>query len=157
MIWWSRYEIMDRVIDGEIVTPDDEQFWAAQADDLERAVERLTAGGARLVIVLTERPGLGTLSRSEEELESPVIQRLFEGDGYRIRFNEMVLELAARDPRVETIDGDALFCSPDSGSGALCDDTVEGVGFMRYDGSHVTLESFGIEVAAEILDAIFPS
>lgn len=157
VIWWSRYEIADRIIDGEVVAPNDEQFWAAQEADLRRAVDRLTAGGARLVVVLTERPGIGMMSRDEATLAMPLIQRLIHGDEFRIRFNEMVLDLAEEDPRIATVDGDALFCSPGPGTGPgeLCDDSVVGIGLMRYDGSHVNLDLFGRDVATALLDQVF--
>ncbi|MDY5585477.1 MAG: acyltransferase family protein [Arcanobacterium sp.] len=156
VFWWSRYEIMNLLLpDGSIVTPDNPKFWEMQEASLQSAIERLTNNGATLVMVLTERPGLGTLSRVDGSLESQVIQRLMNDDESRIKFNNLLRKYAAENSQVKLIDGDSLFCTPDPGPGPgnLCDDMRNG-SYIRYDGNHVNLPVHGEYISAELLRRI---
>lgn len=90
VLWWSRYEIMDRYKENQLLSPSAEEFWQAQEEEFIKSANRLTADGAKLVIVLTERPGLGTLNRPETELNAPIIKYMMNHDEYRQRFNGIV-------------------------------------------------------------------
>lgn len=153
ILWWSRYEIIDRYQGDKILSPDTEQFWVAQDQDFRASVDRLTRDGSTLTVVLTERPGLGTLDRPESELKAPIIKYMINHDEYRQRFNEIVRAVSRDNDRVFVVDGDTMFCGsePTGRSDSLCDDSVDGK-FIRYDGSHIDMEPFGDLISERLLD-----
>ena len=153
ILWWSRHEYIDRYEGDQVLSPDSDEFWEAQRRDLIATAERLTERGETLVIVLTERPGIGMLSRPSAEMSSMLVQYSIDHDEYRQRFNQIVREVAAQREYIRTIDGDSLFCgdAPSTGPGPLCDDTVNG-SLMRPDGNHVDNDLFGPQVANQLLD-----
>lgn len=155
VLWWSRYEIIDRYDGDTLLSPDTEEFWVAQERDFIATADRLTADGATLVVVLTERPGIGTMTRSEAALSTNLIQLMINHDEYRQRFNEIVTRVASTRDDIRTVDGDALFCEPGPGPGpgSLCDDTVDGH-LLRPDGSHIDNDRFGADVARDLLDRV---
>lgn len=155
VLWWSRHEGVDRYDRDRLLTPDTEEFWEAQRRDFIASADRLTARGETLVVVLTERPGVGMSSRPPDELASVIVRRSIEYDEYRQRFNQIVTEVAAKRSGIRTIDGDSLFCgtAPSVGPGPICDDTLDGTP-MRYDGSHVDVPMFGVRVAGQLLDEV---
>ena len=158
VFWWSRYEIHQRWIDGRIVGPDEEAFWEAQRRDLAVTVDRLTAEGARLVIAQTERPGMGMLTRCKPEDCHPLLDLMTHHDEYRRRWNQIIVDLAASDPRVRTFRMDPILCTDPEpaaatpGAAALCDDRGAS-GPVRYDGSHILMDPYGDDTAEEILQA----
>lgn len=152
VLWWSRYEIMDRYKENQLLSPSAEEFWQAQEEEFIKSANRLTADGAKLVIVLTERPGLGTLNRPETELNAPIIKYMMYHDEYRQRFNRIVEKVAASRNDITTINGDSMFCStaPTGRSDSLCDDSINGK-FVRYDGSHIDMKAFGNLISEKLL------
>ncbi|WP_167142216.1 acyltransferase family protein [Canibacter zhoujuaniae] len=157
VLWWSRYEVIDRYTDsGRLISPDSEEFWREQEKAFKLAADRFTADGATLAVVLTERPGLGMLSRPAETLELPLLQNMIYHDEYRQRFNEIVKQVAAQRDSVVVLDGDSLFCAPGAGPGpgGLCDDAVGDQGYIRPDGSHVNNELFGARVSKALLEQL---
>ncbi|MDY2940759.1 MAG: acyltransferase family protein [Varibaculum sp.] len=158
VLWWSRYEIIDRY-DSDGVTllhPDSDAFWLAQERDFKIAADRFTQDGATLVVVLTERPGAGMLNRPQQEIDLPLIQNMLYHDEYRQRFNEIVTKVAAQRSDIRVISGDELFCAgkPTLEGSSVCDDSVPGKGYIRPDGAHVNLEYFGESVSNKLLDAL---
>ena len=153
VVWWSRHEYIDRYEGDRVLSPETEEFWEVQRRDLIATADRLTGRGETLVVVLTERPGLGMLSRPDNELASMIVKYSIEHDEYRQRFNQIVTEVAAQRDDIRTVDGDSLFCgsAPSVGPGPLCDDTVDGSP-MRPDGNHVDTNRFGPQVANDLLD-----
>lgn len=178
VLWWSRYEIADRFSGERILHAGTEEFWKAQHADFERAVDRLTAGGATLVVVQSERPGPGVQSRCTAQSCPPFLERLITGGDLRDAWNEYVRSRAAVDHRIRTITVEDLFChagptptaSPSpSGSPSetappaaprlpagwnvgLCDDTVSPGRFARPDGSHFDNALVGEKVAAGVIE-----
>ncbi len=69
-----------------VLSPESEEFWEVRRRDLIATADRLTKRGEILVMVLTERPGLGMLSRPENEQESMFVKYSVEHDEYRQRF-----------------------------------------------------------------------
>ena len=153
ILWWSRHEYIDRYEGDRVLSPESEEFWEVQRRDLIATADRLTKRGEILVVMLTERPGIGMLSRPENEQESMFVKYSVEHDEYRQRFNQIVTEVAAQRDDIRTVDGDSLFCgsAPSVGPGPLCDDTVNGH-LMRPDGNHVDNDRFGPRVANQLLD-----
>lgn len=155
IVWWSRYEIADRYDGERLLSPDMDAFWVAQQRDFNKAIDRLTADGAIVVLVKTERPGIGLQQRCTPDECPPFLKRMIEGDQYRVKFNEMIDQKARTDDRVRVIETDPLFCppGPSKGPGPLCDDTVGGH-LMRPDGAHLDNDRFGTEVSNELLNRI---
>ncbi|MDY5589220.1 MAG: acyltransferase family protein [Arcanobacterium sp.] len=162
VLWWSRYEVIDRYTSsGELLKPTTEEFWQAQQRDFEAAAQRFTAHGATLVVVLTERPGQGMLTRDKATLNAPLIQNMIYHDEFRQRFNRIVADYAATHSSVRTISGDSLFCpesalpaaGKESGT-SLCNDAVPAKGYIRPDGSHVNNDLFGTQVSNQLLNSI---
>lgn len=161
VFWWSRYEIHQRWLDGRIVGPDEEEFWTALEADLAQSVDRLTAGGATLVIAQTERPGEGMASRCSEDDCHPLLDLMTNHDQHRRRWNQMVVDLAASDDRVRTFRMDPLLCNdPEptvATTPALCDDKQSDGGLLRPDGSHILVDPYGPETAEAVLAALVSS
>ena len=152
VLWWSRYEILDRYYGGQIISPDTELFWQAQKKDFVATVDRMTKNGSKVVVILTERPGLKTRERSKAELEAPILVNMVYHDEYRRHFNSIVKEVASTRDDVLTIDGDSLFCSKKQlhRSDSLCDDSIDGK-FIRFDGSHVEMKQFGSIISRRVI------
>lgn len=146
---------MDRFIGERSVDPSAPEFWQAQRRDFEAAVDRFTRSGAILVVVVTERPRVGVMSRPEADFKTKMIDYSIKHDEYRQRFNDIVRQVAAGRSDVSLIEGDTLFCGarPSVGPGPVCDDTVDGH-LMRPDGFHVDEGHFGERVVSQILDEI---
>lgn len=154
VLWWSRHEGIDRyAANGTLLIPSTEAFREAQKRDFIAAADRFTADGATLVVVLTERPGVGIMTRDQRTRAYPLIRNMVYHDEYRQHFNQIVKEVAATRSNVRTIDGDSLFCAPGPGSGpgALCDDSRGSQGYLRPDGSHVNNDLFGEQVSADLM------
>ncbi|MEL4359221.1 MULTISPECIES: acyltransferase family protein [unclassified Luteococcus] len=158
VIWWSRYEIADRYQDGKLLRAGDDAFWQAQLADFDDAIDRLTVEGAAVVVVQTEPPGVGMLSRCTPEDCHPFLRRMVEQDELRVHWNKLITERARRDDRIRTISMDDVACrkltepTPTGFGSDLCDDTVEGEKLARPDGSHWDTELVGSEVSNALLD-----
>lgn len=157
IVWWSRWELADRVDDdGRELVAGTPQFWRAQRDELRATVDRLTAGGARLVVVEIDRPGVGINSLCSSDCTA--WQRLLrERPELRATWNETLREVAAADPRVSTITMDDVYCRDDA---SPCDDRLP-IGepssgdapLARPDGQHFSDEALPT-VADALLDRV---
>ncbi len=150
VVWWSRYELADMRIDGEIVGPETEQFWEITENNLQTTAERLLSDGATLVMVETDRTGIGVLGRCSPEDCHPFLDRLANHDEYRQRWNSMVGEFAATTERVEVIAVDDLYCTDDA---TPCNDGNDGV-LARSDGSHFSDPAVMPEIAEGVMGRI---
>ncbi|MEP7160841.1 MAG: acyltransferase family protein [Dermatophilaceae bacterium] len=159
VLWWSRYEYADRLSDqGTPLRANDPGFWDAQREALERTVDRVTAGGAELVIVEPEPPGdqVGQGCLPQHDC-LPFLIRLRDEDDVRRQWIQVLRQEATRDPRVHLISVSDVFCR---NAASPCDDRLPlntGSGFpaptgepARADGSHFVLEASG-EVADIVL------
>ncbi|MGJ6980653.1 acyltransferase family protein [Aestuariimicrobium soli] len=156
VLWWSRYEIADRYVGDTLLAPPSQAFWSAQLDDFRQAVQRLTANGATLVVVLTEPPGVGMSSRCSAKTCHPFLQRMVVHDDYRVTWNDLVKREAASNPRLRTITVDDVLCTTPAPGGdaygsSLCDDHLPGGELIRPDGSHVNLPTAGSTVAEAVI------
>lgn len=152
VLWWSRYEYADRLSDqGAPLRAGDPGFWDAQRAALDRSVDRLTAGGARLVIVEPEPPGQRVgAGCADRETCLPFLVRLREEDQVRQEWVRVLHQKAKDDPRVRLIRVDDVFCRDEA---SPCDDRLPlntGEGFApatdqpaRSDGSHFVPEAAG--------------
>lgn len=133
--WWSRAEEYDRLgPDGQFLAVGTPAFWAAQRADLRARlayIEKQT--GATVVLIGTDRPGKGMLSRCTPTDCHPFLRRLVDRDDLRTAWNAILRQEAARDPKVAYVEVDDVYCHD---AGEPCDDTIPGEGFARPDGSH---------------------
>ena len=111
VVWWSRYELADRLgPDGQVLRAGTPAFWTAQREALARTVDRLTARGATLVIVEVDRVGAGIDSRCSPQDCDPLLARLRNDDAVRVAWNRILAERAASDDRVRLVTMDSLYC-----------------------------------------------
>ncbi len=159
VLWWSRYEYADRLSDqGAPLRAKDPGFWDAQREALERTVDRVTAGGAELVIVEPEPPGdqVGQGCSPQHDCLAFLV-RLRDEDEVRRQWIQVLQQKTTRDPRVHLISVSDVFCRD---AASPCDDRLPlntGSGFpsptevsARADGSHFVPEASG-EVAEIVL------
>ncbi len=150
IVWWSRYELADMRVDGTIIGPDAELFWEITQDNLQEAADRLQSDGATLVMVATDRIGLGVFEKCTPEDCHPFLDRLARHDEYRTRWNAMVEVFAAENDRVSIIAVDDLYCTDDA---VPCNDEHDGV-LSRADGSHFSDEALMPGIAKAVIDRI---
>lgn len=158
VVWWSRYELADRLdASGQRLVAGTPAFWAAQETDLRARVDTLTATGARLVIVLIDRSGIGMDTRCTPSACDPLLRRLRDDSALRATWNDLVRATAARDRRVRVISMDDVYCRDGADP---CDDrlpiggpTTPGALLARPDGSHFAPEAMPA-VAAALLDRV---
>lgn len=123
VLFHSTWETAERDVDGRWVrygTPDWDDNVRAE---LRAAVDRLTAGGARLAI-LNVPP---TVDGELRPVDPDDLTR-------RAHYNELLAEVAAEEPeRVVLVDFAAIVCG---GAVEPCADTVDGIALRPLDGSH---------------------
>jgi peptidoglycan/LPS O-acetylase OafA/YrhL len=147
IVAWSRYEMADRLSnDGKHLVAGTAPFWAAQRASLRTMIDRLALGGAKVVIVKIDRPGQGIATRCTPAACPPILKRLVSEDGIRVAWNKILVEEAARDPRVRVIGIDDVYCK---GTAEPCNDKLANGTFARPDGSHFSEEY--MPVVAEAL------
>lgn len=146
VLWWSRYEYADRLgPDGKPLRATDPGFWEAQRASLDLAVDRLTATGARLMVLEPEPVGL-TIARECADPAAPChafLRRLMEDDAQRLKWVSVLRDKAAVDRRLTIVRIADIFCRD---AKTPCDDHLPlnpGTGFpsagpnvARSDGSH---------------------
>jgi SGNH domain (fused to AT3 domains) len=157
VVAWSRYEMADRLsVDGKHLVAGTAPFWAAQRASLRKMTDRLASGGAKVVIVKTDRPGQGMATRCTPSACAPILRRLIDEDGIRVAWNKILDEEAARDPRITVIAIDDVYCKD---AAEPCNDKQPDGTFARPDGSHFSHAFMPIvaeALAARIASAIAP-
>src|SRR5439155_24311090 len=121
--------------DGTLYVTRTGRFWTERRAILGQTVDRLTRDGARVLLVATEPPGRGMLSRC-----SP--QRCAKWDRWQInhyhdatrRWNRMLEAFAQAHPDQATFFSVTMrICQTDQ---TLCDDRTPDGRFARPDGTH---------------------
>ncbi|CAN5914304.1 acyltransferase family protein [soil metagenome] len=147
VLWYSGRDTQTRfIIDGRPAAPDEPRHTATVRWGFERAVERLTAKGADLVIVRSLPRHGSTVTDCDRPPASGV--RWCDGvDRYAgpTGQNALYEELAQRHPQVTLISQASLVC----GSGRVCDDAMTDFERWRSDLTH-----FGGSGALRIGEAI---
>jgi len=147
VVAWSRYEMADRLSDnGKHLVAGTAPFWEAQRQSLRTTIDRLAKGGAKVVFIKTDRPGQGMATRCTPADCPPLLRRLVDEDGLRITWNKMLVQEAARDPRVTVITIEDTYCKD---AAEPCNDKLPDGTFARPDGSHFSKEY--MPVVAEAL------
>ena len=150
VIWWSRYELADRVrADGSRLVAGSAAYWQAQRRAFATRVAALTRLGARVVTVQIETTGRGVLTRCTSERCGPFVRRLVERRDLLNRWNAFL----RRDhgPRVQSIWIEDAVCHDRA---SPCDDRLAGGGWARPDGSHYAREAAGSVASAIVTRAL---
>jgi peptidoglycan/LPS O-acetylase OafA/YrhL len=149
VIWWSRYDLAERIEpDGRHIVPGTPEFWKAQEADLRSEIDRLSAGGARILFIEQDKPGKGMKARCGPDCHFFLLQLLNHHD-WAERWNKMVRDTAKVDPRITVVNIDDVFCHDQN---VPCDDSTPTADlYARPDGSHFSATSAPI-VAKAILD-----
>jgi len=138
VVAWSRYETADRLSDhGTHLVAGTSAFWEAQRQALRTTINRLAAGGARVVFVKTDRPGRGMATRCTAAACPPALRRLVDDDALRVTWNTILDEEAAHDPRLRVITIEDVYCKD---AAEPCNDGLPDGTFARPDGSHFSQE-----------------
>lgn len=134
VVAWSRYEMADRLSDtGKHLVAGTAPFWEAQRRSLRAMTDRLARGGATVIIVETDRIGVGVATRCTPSSCPPVLRKLIDEDGLRVTWNAILHEEAARDTRIRVLAIDDLYCK---GAAQPCNDRLSDGTLARPDGSH---------------------
>jgi peptidoglycan/LPS O-acetylase OafA/YrhL len=140
VIWMSTWEINDRIVNGDRIKFGDAAWDAMMLDKIDQATQRLTTGGAHVVIT-TMAP------RAPNELVPP-------SDGAEtsryVRLNELYTQYARAHPEsVSVVDFAGIVCP----GGPPCPRTVDGIDPRPLDGLHFTPNTAGW-AARRLLDAV---
>ena len=132
VIWWSRYEIADRLAsDGTPLTVGTAAYWRAQRKSFAERIAALTAFGAEVVTVQVERSGRGMLTRCTTSRCGPFLQRLIHDTDLQDTWNAF---LAGNHlPSVHSISIDRFVCHD---AASPCDDRLADGSLARPDGTH---------------------
>ena len=148
VIWWSRYEIADRLAsDGTRLPVGTAAYWRAQQQSFRERVGALTASGAQVVTVQIERSGTGMLTRCTPSSCGPLLRRLIDRTDLQDRWNAFL----ARDHggAVHSITINRFVCHD---AASPCDDRLPDGSVARPDGTHYS-EKAGAAVAQRIVDS----
>lgn len=132
VIWWSRYEIADRVdANGKPVPFDTPPYWALQKHAFDTRTAALTRYGATVVAVQIERSGLGMSTRCTPARCGPLLDRLIHATAAQDTWNAF---LASHESgRIRSISIQSLVCKDTK---SPCDDRLPDGTLARPDGTH---------------------
>jgi peptidoglycan/LPS O-acetylase OafA/YrhL len=134
IVWWDRWSLSGFLSGGGFVPSGTPRFWNLRRERLQRAVNRLTSRGARIVLVADEPPGRGIATRcTERRCHAWISFQIDHYDDITRRWNSIMRRFAQRHPdRATFISVTDAICAEDV---APCDDAIEGVP-ARPDGTH---------------------
>jgi hypothetical protein len=147
VLWYSGRDTQTRfIIDGRTAAPGEPHHTEAVRRGFQRAVERLTANGADLVIVRA-LPRHGSTMSDCDRPPTPGVRWCDDVERYAgpTGQNALYEELAQRNPAITLISEASLVC----GSGPVCDDAMTAFERWRSDLTH-----FGGRGALRIGEAI---
>jgi peptidoglycan/LPS O-acetylase OafA/YrhL len=136
VLWWDRWSLANFfTADGAFVRSGTARFWDLRREGLRRAVQRLGARGATVVLIATEPPGVAVGNGRCTQDECPWWLR-FQLDHYgdiTTRWNSILRRFAEGHPdRMRFVSVTDVICATDV---APCDDRIDGVP-ARPDGTH---------------------
>ena len=136
VIWWSRYELADRVGKaGNPVPFDTPAYWALQEQAFATRTAALTRYGAVVVAVQIERSGLGMSTRCTPAKCGPFLRRLIDATAAQDTWNAFLASHTSGAVRSISIQG--LVCKD---AGSPCNDRLPDGSLARPDGTHYAAE-----------------
>jgi len=132
VLWWSRYELVDRVdTHGRPVAFASPAYWALQRRAFERRTHALTRDGAKVVAVQIQRTGIGVRSRCRPASCGPFVQRLVHATTAQDVWNTFLA--SHRSGPVRSISIQSLVCHDGA---SPCNDRLRSGVPARFDGTH---------------------
>ncbi len=132
VIWWSRYELADRVdAHGHPVTFDTPPYWALQEQAFATRTAALSRYGATVVAVQIERSGLGMATRCTPAKCGPFLERLIRATRAQDTWNAFLASHTTG--AVRSISIQSLVCRNDA---SPCNDRLADGSLARPDGTH---------------------
>jgi hypothetical protein len=135
VLWWDRWSLSDFfTASGEHIASGTPRFWELRRQRLDSAATRFSKLGATVVLLATEPPGEGVLSRcTERRCQRWVRFQLDHYEDITRVWNSILRDLAERRPgQVRFVSVTDVVCAEDV---APCDDRIDGVP-ARPDGTH---------------------
>jgi hypothetical protein len=134
VVWWDRFSVADVKVGGKHLTAGSRAFWRHRERALAAGVARLSAGGARVLLVGVEPPGRGVATRCSPQACDPWLRRQVQGyDTITKRWNTMMQRYAAAHPATARfVSLTRTICKADT---SPCDDRRNGLK-ARPDGTH---------------------
>ncbi len=147
VIWWSRYELADRVgAGGRPVQFGSAGYWALQRQAFARRAAALTRDGGEVVAVQVERSGLGISARCSRSRCGPFLHHLVYATTAQDVWNSFLA--SHRSGSVRSISIQSLVCRDNC---SPCDDRLPGNARARPDGTHYNGTAAAI-VARAVID-----
>ena len=132
VIWWSRYELADRVDKaGNPVPFDTPAYWALQKQAFATRTAALTRYGATVVAVQIERSGLGMSTRCTPAKCGPFLERLIRATAAQDTWNTFLASHTSGP--VRSISIQKLVCKD---AKSPCNDRLPDGSLARPDGTH---------------------
>ena len=147
VIWWSRYELADRVdARGRPVRFASPSYWKLQQEAFTARTTALTRTGAIVVAVQVERSGLGMATRCTPQQCGPFLRRLITATAAQDTWNAFLG--SHRTGRVRSISIQSLVCH---NTASPCNDRLPDGSLARPDGTHYSPEA-APAVARAVID-----
>jgi peptidoglycan/LPS O-acetylase OafA/YrhL len=145
VIWWSRYELADRVdAAGKPVAFAGAAYWALQRGAFRARTAALTRDGAIVVAVQIERSGLGMRTRCSPAKCGPFLERLLTATAAQDAWNTFLASHVHGSVRSISIEG--LVCKD---AASPCNDRLPDGSLARPDGTH-----YGPSAAPVVAEAV---
>ena len=137
VIWWSRYELADRVdAHGRPVRFASPGYWKLQKHAFATRTHALTRDGAIVVAVQIERSGLGMATRCTPQQCGPFLRRLIDATAAQATWNAFLA--SHRSGAVRSISIEGLVCHD---AASPCNDRLPDGSLARPDGTHYSPEA----------------
>ena len=147
VIWWSRYELADRVdAHGRPVAFATPAYWALQKRAFTTRTAALTRHGAIVVAVQIERSGLGISTRCTPSRCGPFLERLIKATAAQDTWNAFLASHTTG--AVRSISIGSLVCH---NTASPCNDRLPDGTLARPDGTHYGAAAAPI-VARAVID-----
>jgi hypothetical protein len=132
VIWWSRYELADRIdAHGRPVLFASPAYWKLQEHAFATRTHALTRDGALVVAVQIERSGLGIATRCTRQQCGPFLRRLIDATAAQATWNAFLA--SHRSGAVRSISIEGLVCHD---AASPCNDRLPDGSLARPDGTH---------------------
>jgi peptidoglycan/LPS O-acetylase OafA/YrhL len=150
VIWWSRYELADRVDGlGRPVRFASPAYWKLQEQAFSIRTHALTRDGAIVVAVQIEHSGLGITTRCTPKKCGPFLRRLITATAAQDAWNAFLA--SHRTGTVRSVSIERLVCH---NAASPCNDRLPDGSLARPDGTHYSTEAAPAVAQAVIARAL---